>query len=127
MQVGPPPFAAYVPHTGYFDFHRACKHHDGCYEFRWADRATCDAWFLNDTRASCDALHSNQACYAAARLYYRGVRIFRAVPWELHDIKSAGSAARRPGSRGSSKPSWSSSSLPPAEINPQPSPGPSSP
>jgi hypothetical protein len=31
MQVGTPPFAAYVPHTGYFDFHRACKHHDGCY------------------------------------------------------------------------------------------------
>ncbi|AVV44190.1 phospholipase A2 [Streptomyces sp. ID05-04B] len=73
--------------SSYFDFHHACKHHDGCYKFHWSDRATCDQWFRNDMEASCSALHANQACYAVARLYYFGVRAFGEVPWSMHNIE----------------------------------------
>ncbi|MFI5983486.1 phospholipase A2 [Streptomyces sp. NPDC051555] len=84
---GKPPLALYGYLTGRFDFHHACKHHDGCYKFRWADRATCDQWFRNDMHASCTAMKSNAACDDMAELYYRGVRVFGEVPWKLHDIR----------------------------------------
>ncbi|MDJ0382025.1 phospholipase A2 [Streptomyces sp. G-G2] len=87
VQFGKPPFSAYGYLAGRFDFHHACKHHDGCYRFRWADRATCDQWFRNDMHASCAALKSNAACDARAELYYWGVRVFGEVPWKLHAIK----------------------------------------
>ncbi|MFJ6530370.1 phospholipase A2 [Streptomyces longwoodensis] len=87
VQLGEQPLAMYVPRVGYFNFAHACKHHDGCYKFRWSDRATCDQWFLNDMKASCDVLHSNEACYAVAQLYYRGVRVFGEIPWSLHNTR----------------------------------------
>lgn len=62
---------------GYYSFQHACVHHDGCYRNRWASRATCDQWFLNDMRASCASLLTNQAsCRERAWLYYLGVRYF---------------------------------------------------
>jgi len=82
---GQHPFYAYRWVVGYYDFHHACKHHDGCYRYHWSDRATCDMWFHNDMRASCDALGSNQACYARADLYYRGVRALGQHSWNTYD------------------------------------------
>jgi len=64
----------------WFDFNHACIHHDGCYRNRWADRATCDLWFLNDMNASCNAIHpwwnvpNRTSCKGMASLYYTGVR-----------------------------------------------------
>jgi hypothetical protein len=70
-----------VWNNAYFDFHHACIHHDGCYRGRWASRETCDAWFLNDMNASCNALHSwwspqRNGCKSTAYQYYLGVRLF---------------------------------------------------
>ncbi|WP_330335376.1 hypothetical protein OHS33_37450 (plasmid) [Streptomyces sp. NBC_00536] len=87
VQYGKPPFTAYGYLAGRYDFHHACMHHDGCYKYRWADRATCDQWFRNDMHASCTAMKSNAACDARAELYYRGVRVFGEIPWKLHDIR----------------------------------------
>jgi hypothetical protein len=72
-----------LPHTASFDFNHACVHHDGCYRGRWASRATCDSWFLNDMRASCAASHprswaSREVCANKAYQYYLGVRAFGA-------------------------------------------------
>ena len=66
----------------YFDFNHACIHHDGCYRQHWADRGTCDKWFLNDMYASCNAIHpawrpgQRASCYNQAVIYYNGVRAF---------------------------------------------------
>lgn len=36
VQYGSPPFvASYGTVVGYFDFHHACKHHDGCYKYHY--------------------------------------------------------------------------------------------
>lgn len=63
---------------GVFNFTHACQHHDGCYRNHWADRYTCDQWFLNDMYASCgtgDTWGVNRwTCRAIARTYYWGVR-----------------------------------------------------
>lgn len=76
VTVGSPPFTATVFISGAYDFHHACVHHDGCYRNHWADKGTCDQWFLNDMNASCEAIDGNEACYDRARLYYWGVRVF---------------------------------------------------
>ena len=75
-----------VPDSGYwfgayFNFNHACIHHDGCYRNRWAGKATCDWWFYNDTRASCDAIHPwsiyrRSMCKDLAFKYYQGVVYF---------------------------------------------------
>ena len=60
-------------------FNHACVHHDGCYAYHWADRATCDAWFRNDMLAACAArLLPNliATCAGTAMIYYGGVRVF---------------------------------------------------
>ncbi len=75
--------------AGYYNFFHACKHHDGCYHYHWASRATCDLWFKNDMYASCTALRSNDACCARANLYYAGVRAFGEFFWQHRDIRIA--------------------------------------
>jgi hypothetical protein len=78
VYYGSPPWGAALYTTATWDFNHACIHHDGCYGAHWASRATCDWWFLNDMRASCDAMHSNAArrlvCRDKAGQYYTGVR-----------------------------------------------------
>ncbi len=71
------------PESGYyngatFDFHHACVHHDGCYANKWADKNTCNWWFLNDMTASCAAMHGWVSwefaeCRAIAQIYYTAV------------------------------------------------------
>ncbi|HEV2756911.1 MAG TPA: phospholipase A2 [Actinomycetota bacterium] len=77
------PEAGVVPPTigppAWFNFGHACLHHDGCYQHHWAERATCDQWFLNDMTASCAALHgwytpNFATCYELALVYFAGVR-----------------------------------------------------
>jgi hypothetical protein len=58
---------------GVYNFTHACQHHDGCYVNHWADRGTCDQWFLNDMRAGC--AWWNTKCNEAAVAYYWAVRI----------------------------------------------------
>ncbi|QXJ21229.1 hypothetical protein AGRA3207_002064 [Actinomadura graeca] len=67
-----------------YDFHHACKHHDGCYRYHWSDRATCDQWFYNDMLASCEALGSGRPCEIRAGAYYQGVRKFGQPSWESY-------------------------------------------
>ena len=75
-------WAKYGGRWGWFNFHHACVHHDGCYRHHWASKETCDQWFLNDMRASCRAIAkrypklSEHACRDRAWWYYQGVRIF---------------------------------------------------
>lgn len=54
-----------------------CNHHDGCYGGRWADRATCDQWFLNDMMNACRRLPYVMigGCVAVAYVYYGAVRV----------------------------------------------------
>jgi hypothetical protein len=59
-------------------FLHACIHHDGCYGRHWADRATCDGWFLNDMNATCAQVPiswlERRVCYGSASTYYGFVR-----------------------------------------------------
>jgi hypothetical protein len=57
-------------------FTYACNHHDGCYAGHWANRATCDQWFLNDMSAACRTAPFEMitGCMATAYVYYGGVR-----------------------------------------------------
>lgn len=59
-------------------FNHACVHHDGCYGQRWADRATCDQWFLNDMLGKCRTLPFDlvASCAGTAYIYYGFVRAF---------------------------------------------------
>jgi Prokaryotic phospholipase A2 len=57
-------------------FLHACIHHDGCYALKWASRATCDSWFLNDMRATCAEIRGGSVCTGAAWTYYLFVRAF---------------------------------------------------
>jgi len=63
---------------GIYNFTHACQHHDGCYVGRWAERATCDQWFLNDMNASCGTgstlFTQRSRCRTIALAYYLGVR-----------------------------------------------------
>jgi hypothetical protein len=65
-------------YPGSANFTYACNHHDGCYGGHWADRATCDKWFLNDMMNYCSKLSFFlvTGCVAAAYPYYWGVRAF---------------------------------------------------
>ncbi|MGY1704230.1 hypothetical protein ACI79C_06620 [Geodermatophilus sp. SYSU D00697] len=76
VTAGTPPLTVSTYVVGTYDFHHACVHHDGCYRHHWADKGTCDRWFLNDMNASCQAIGGNGACYDRARLYYWGVVVF---------------------------------------------------
>ena len=79
-----------------YNFTHACQHHDGCYVQRWAPRATCDQWFLNDMNASCrtgSTFFTNRAnCYAIALAYYAGVR---ACGQYSYDNRSVGTPLTR--------------------------------
>jgi hypothetical protein len=59
-------------------FNHACVHHDGCYAYHWADRGTCDQWFLNDMMATCRSLPFEMVagCATWAYAYYGAVRAF---------------------------------------------------
>jgi hypothetical protein len=96
VYIGRYPYGTSVLYAAWWDFNHACMHHDGCYRGHWRDRATCDAWFLNDMNASCAALHpSNSAaryvCGQKASQYYSGVRAFgqRAYDRWTHEIAMA--------------------------------------
>jgi Prokaryotic phospholipase A2 len=58
-------------------FTYACNHHDGCYARHWADRATCDQWFLNDMMTACRRLPFEMVgnCAGMAYVYYYFVRV----------------------------------------------------
>lgn len=83
---------SFVPDHGMdFNFEHACDHHDGCYGNHWASRSTCDQWFLNDMRASCEAMweggrhfgiNQRERCYDRASIYYWGVRRFGDFAWD---------------------------------------------
>ncbi|WP_139228898.1 hypothetical protein [Blastococcus tunisiensis] len=70
LYYGQPPWGANMWTTAFYDFNHACIHHDGCYAGRWASKGTCDSWFLNDMRASCDAMYPSDS-QAAARIVCR--------------------------------------------------------
>jgi Prokaryotic phospholipase A2 len=55
-------------------FLHACIHHDGCYRYHWASRATCDSWFYNDMTATCQVIGGGWSCYLARNIYYGAVR-----------------------------------------------------
>ncbi|MFI0800871.1 phospholipase A2 [Amycolatopsis lurida] len=59
-------------------FNHPCVHHDGCYAYHWADRGTCDNWFLNDMLAECRKLPFEivGSCGGVAFTYYGAVRLF---------------------------------------------------
>lgn len=54
-------------------FTDACNRHDGCYWGHWADKGTCDQWFLNDMRNACG---SSGWCTTVAYAYYAAVAAF---------------------------------------------------
>lgn len=70
--------------VGAADFTYACNHHDGCYAEHWANRLTCDNWFLNDMMAECDRIpwpnniptmfDPVRACRSTGQTYYQAVR-----------------------------------------------------
>ena len=66
-----------------FDFAHACLHHDGCYRNHWADKNTCDAWFYNDMKATCSAMHKRaifvNLCNGVALTYYKFAQRFGAI------------------------------------------------
>lgn len=82
---------SYVPDRGStFDFQHACVHHDGCYQFAWGSRWSCDWWFRTDMRSSCRAMHPSwtwrrTSCYSVADLYWSGVR---ALGWPAYQNRT---------------------------------------
>lgn len=77
----------------FFSFEHACEHHDGCYRHHWASKGTCDEWFYNDMKASCDALYPrdrarNGVCRTEAWKYYKGVQLFGLPAYRSESIKA---------------------------------------
>lgn len=66
----------------------ACVHHDGCYRHHWADRGTCDYWFLKDMLKVCRSLPFAivDNCGVQAFTYYYGVRLFGEPHYRSPDL-----------------------------------------
>jgi hypothetical protein len=73
---------------GGFSFTDACNRHDGCYGGRWASRATCDQWFLNDMLNKCRKYDYQLVarCGSYAYSYYWGVRWFGQKYYDSHGV-----------------------------------------
>jgi len=69
-------------------FNHACVHHDGCYAYHWADRATCDQWFLNDMIDKCRTLPFDMVagCAGIAYIYYSAVRTFGGYFYDSSEV-----------------------------------------
>jgi hypothetical protein len=53
------------------DFRQACRRHDACYDTPGANRAACDARFLDDMLCSCTSSRHPALCRMTARLMHR--------------------------------------------------------
>lgn len=53
------------------DFRQACRRHDACYDTPGANRAACDARFLDDMLCSCASSRHPVLCRMTARIMHR--------------------------------------------------------
>lgn len=66
------------------DFRQACRRHDACYDTLGANRAACDARFLDDMLCSCASSRHPVLCRMTARIMHRataknGAEAFRSA------------------------------------------------
>jgi hypothetical protein len=66
------PLRLLIPQGAYgADFRPACRAHDACYDTPGANRAACDAKFLEDMLCACEQSRHPALCRRKARAMYR--------------------------------------------------------